>query len=144
MNTPFRRIENAESFNAFTDTLGSSGLPTDGLDFQRDYLLGYYENDELVGTGALEIHGSYGLLRSLSVRMGIRGKAIGSVLTERLLREARERNLHAIFLMTERASDFFKKKGFHEIARGEVPAEVRSSTEFSLPATAVAMSITLT
>lgn len=131
MDANYRLINDPESFEAFRALLKSSALPADDLDYKRDLLVGYYEGDELVGTGGLEVYGPYGLLRSLSVKMGIRGKAVGSTLTEYLLEEAKKRELKGVYLLTETARGFFVKKGFRDVARDTVPGEVKKSAEFS-------------
>jgi amino-acid N-acetyltransferase len=141
MELTYKLIEDTESFEAFRALLKTSSLPADDLNYQRDLLVGYYEGDALVGTGGLEIHGNYALLRSLSVKLGIRGKAVGTTITEYLLSEAKKKRLKAIYLLTETARGFFQKKGFREVQRDEVPAEVKASSEFSqvCPTTAVVM-----
>jgi amino-acid N-acetyltransferase len=131
MELTYRLIGDTESFDAFRSLLKSSGLPADDLDYQKDLLIGYYEGDELVGTGGLEIYGINALLRSLSVKMGIRGKAVGTTITEYLLEEARKRKLKGVYLLTETAHGFFRKKGFRDVPRDAVPAEVKQSAEFS-------------
>lgn len=131
MELNYKLIKDAESFETFRSLLQGSGLPADDLDFERDLLVGYYEGDELVGTGALEVYGPYALLRSLSVKMGIRGKAVGTTLTQYLLDEARKKNLKGVYLLTDTARGFFQKKGFKDMARDAVPAEVKQSAEFS-------------
>lgn len=145
MELTYKVIQDAQSFEAFRTLLKGSGLPADDLDFRRDLLVGYYEGDELVGTGGLEIYGSYGLLRSLSVKMGIRGKAVGSTITEYLLEEAKKRKLKGIYLLTETAHGFFLKKGFVDVARDTVPEEVKRSAEFSklCPQSATVMTLAL-
>jgi amino-acid N-acetyltransferase len=131
MELEYKIIKDTESFEAFRALLKASGLPSDDLDFNKDLLVGYYEGDELVGTGGLEIYGPYALLRSLSVKMGIRGKAVGTTITEYLLAEAKARNMKAIYLLTETAHGFFLKKGFVDVKREEVPAEIKQSAEYS-------------
>lgn len=131
MELTYKLIDDTESFEAFRSLLKASELPADDLDFNRDLLVGYYEGDELVGTGGLEIYGGYALLRSLSVKMGIRGKAVGSTITEYLLAEARTKKLKAVYLLTETAQGFFLKKGFRNVGRDAVPEEVKQSAEFS-------------
>lgn len=145
MELTYKLIEDGESFEAFRSLLKSSGLPADDLDYKRDLLVGYYEGDELVGTGALEVYGQYALLRSLSVKMGIRGKAVGSTITEYLVAEAKQRNIKAVYLLTETAHDFFLKRGFVDVPRDAVPAEVRSSQEFAklCPQSAAVMALEL-
>ena len=131
MDFNYRVINDPESFAAFRSLLTASNLPVEDLDYKKDLLVGYYEGDSLVGTGGLEIYGPYALLRSLSVKMGIRGKAVGTTLTEYLLQEARKRQLKGIYLLTETAHGFFLKKGFKDVNRNAVPEEVKQSAEFS-------------
>lgn len=131
MELTYRLIRDTQSFDAFRSLLKTSGLPTDDLDYEKDLLVGYYEGDELVGTGALEMYGPFALLRSLSVKIGIRGKAVGTTITEYLLSEARKKKLKAVYLLTETARGFFEKKGFKDVARNAVPEEVKRSAEFS-------------
>ncbi|MEX2234079.1 MAG: arsenic resistance N-acetyltransferase ArsN2 [Cyclobacteriaceae bacterium] len=131
MELNYKLIKDTEGFEAFRSLLKASGLPADDLDFSRDLLVGYYEGDALVGTGGLEIYGPYALLRSLSVKLGIRGKAVGTTITEYLLAEAKKRRLKGIYLLTETAHGFFQKKGFVDVPRDAVPEEVKRSAEFS-------------
>lgn len=131
MELNYKLINDTESFEAFRSLLKASDLPADDLDFKKDLLVGYYEGDALMGTGGLEIYGPYALLRSLSVKLGIRGKAVGTTITEYLLQEAKKKNLKGIYLLTETAHGFFLKKGFKDVARDAVPEEVKRSAEFS-------------
>ncbi len=131
MDFNYKLIKDVESFDAFRSLLKASDLPADDLDYKRDLLLGYYEGDDLVGTGGLEVYGPYALLRSLSVKMGIRGKAVGTTITEYLLGEAKKRKLKGVYLLTETAHGFFQKKGFKDVPRNAVPEEVKQSAEFS-------------
>jgi amino-acid N-acetyltransferase len=134
-------ISDAESLNAFRSLLQSSKLPTDHLDFSNHLLIGFYDGSEPVATGGLELYGNYALLRSLSVKLGIRGQSLGSSITDHLIIEAKKRNLKAIYLLTETARNFFLKKGFKDIGRDQVPDEVKTSSEFSsdCPTTAACM-----
>jgi amino-acid N-acetyltransferase len=145
MDLTYKLITDTESFAAFRSLLKNSGLPADDLDYRRDLLVGYYEGNELVGTGALEVYGSYALLRSLSVKLGIRGKSVGSTITSFLLDEARNRNLKGIYLLTETARGFFLKKGFTDTTRDKVPQELMASSEFShvCPKSAAVMQLAL-
>ncbi len=145
MDLRYKLIEDAESFEVFRAQLRSSSLPADDLDYKRDLLVGYYEGPSLVGTGGLEIHGDFGLLRSLSVKLGIRGKSVGSSIYDFLLNEGRKKNLKGIYLLTETAKGFFEKKGFNSVPRDSVPSEVKTSSEFAhvCPESAVAMYLQL-
>jgi len=124
-------INSEERYRVFKELLQLSGLPTADLNFKDHLLIGFFDGDDMVGTGALEIYGSNALLRSLSVKLGIRGKSLGSSISEKLIEEARLKNLKAIYLLTESARDFFLKKGFQDIPREKVPPEVQRASEFS-------------
>ncbi len=124
-------IQDAASFTEFCTLLKTAGLPHTDLDFKRNVLIGYYDDDKLIGTGALEIYGSYALLRSLAVMDAMRGHSLGSRITDDLVAEAKKRDIKSIYLLTESARLFFKRKGFTDIARDAAPMEVKMSSEFS-------------
>jgi amino-acid N-acetyltransferase len=145
MELTYKLIENEVQFEAFRTLLRASNLPADDLNFKKDLLLGYYESSILVGTGALEVYGDYALLRSLSVKLGIRGRNVGTTIAEYLIDEAKERKLKGIYLLTETARGFFVKRGFSDVSRAEVPEVLKASSEFShvCPTTAAVMYLTL-
>lgn len=131
MELQSKRVTETESFESFRLLLQSSGLPHQDLNFQQHILMGYYDDDELVGTGGLEIYGENALLRSLAVKIGARGLSLGSSILKDLIVQAKKNNLKGIYLLTETAASFFALKGFKEISRDRVPDEVRRSSEFS-------------
>jgi amino-acid N-acetyltransferase len=131
MTLTYKLIQDQNNFEVFRAQLKASGLPYEDLNYERDLLVGYYEANELVGTGGLEVHGQYALLRSLSVKLGIRGQSVGTTITNFLINEAKSKNLKAIFLLTETAREFFLKKGFQELSRTDVPEVLKQSSEFS-------------
>lgn len=131
MEPELRTISDEESFQAFRSLLKSSNLAVDDLDFKKDLLVGYVEDGVMVGTGGLELYGEYGLLRSLSVKLGTRGKALGTAITEYLIEQAKKRNLKGIYLLTETAHGFFLRKGFNDVSRDAVPQPLKASSEFS-------------
>lgn len=139
-------ISEAEQFNEFRDLLRSVGLPCDDLTLDKHILIGYYENEKLIGTGALELYGKYALLRSLAVKDAQRGRMLGSKITDELIALARENQISHIYLLTETARLFFKRKGFVDFPRENVPAAVQASSEFSGVCSneAVCMELTLT
>ena len=145
MELTYKLINDAESFTAFRSLLKACGLPADDLNYERDLLIGYFEDGSLVGTGGLEVYGDYALLRSLSVKLGIRGKSVGTTITEYLIDEARKKKLKGIYLLTEKAHGFFLKKGFVDVRRDEVPEVLKASSEFShvCPSTAAVMHLSL-
>ena len=146
MDSPLKVINDEENFQAFRVLLKSSSLPADDLNFKKDLLVGYYEDGNMVGTGALEVYGDHALLRSLSVKLGTRGKALGTAITEHLIAEAKKKKLKGIYLLTETAHGFFLRKGFQDIPRDKVPDSLKASSEFShvCADTALAMHLDIT
>jgi len=143
MDNAIITITTESDFQAFKNLLKSSNLPNEDLNMQRDLLVAYVEDGQMVGTGGLEIYGSYGLLRSLSVKLGTRGKALGTAITTYLIDEARARRIKGIYLLTENARGFFQRKGFVDVDRSQVPIELHASSEFSVtcPTTAAVMKL---
>lgn len=86
----------------------------------RDFLVAS-EGGRLAGCGALHFYTPHsGEIRSLAVdpRQKIRG--IGRTLVEALEVQARANDLHSVFAFTY-VPGFFRKLGFDEIDRGELP-----------------------
>ena len=47
-------IKDAERFNEFRELLKTAGLPYNDLSLDKHILIGYYDDEKLIGTGALE------------------------------------------------------------------------------------------
>lgn len=120
--------------------LKDSNLPVD--DIKEDALLyAIKDNERLFAVIGLEIHNWSGLLRSLCVSPALRGEGKGVMLVRFLEEEARNKQLSEIFLLTETASLFFKKLGYREVKREDVPESIRATTQFRsvCPTTATVM-----
>jgi amino-acid N-acetyltransferase len=118
------------------------GLPVEGLaEHAGTALVARERGGTVVGSAALEVHGSEALLRSVAVDPAWQGSGLGRRLTEAALAMANRIGLSRVYLLTETAEKFFPKFGFRAVTRDEVPEAVRESVEFRLacPASAVAM-----
>jgi amino-acid N-acetyltransferase len=74
-----------------------------------------------VGCGALHFYTpSIGEIRSLAVAEDAKTHGIGRRLIEALVRESSNYSLDAVFAFTY-VADFFRKMGFQEVERGELP-----------------------
>lgn len=79
------------------------------------------DGGRLVGCGALHFYTPLsGEVRSLAVEPGLKTKGIGRMLVEALEAEARANDLHSLFAFTY-VDGFFRKLGFEEIDRGDLP-----------------------
>jgi amino-acid N-acetyltransferase len=89
----------------------------------RDFTVAY-SGPRLLGCGALHFYSpTSGEVRSLAVDPAIKTRGVGRRVVEALELEAVENNLHALFAFTY-VPEFFRKVGFREVERGELPLKV--------------------
>ncbi len=82
------------------------------------------EKGRLLGCGALRHYNrQLAEIRSLCVNPGMKGRGVGRALIERLLREAEQLGLRAVFALTL-APEFFLKCGFRLTARETFPMKI--------------------
>ena len=120
-------------------------LPGDGLPEHFATALVARQDGAVIGSAALELYPDGALLRSVAVAPFAQGRGLGQQLTAAALRLAVELRMPAVYLLTTTADAFFPKFGFERISRGEVPATVKTSVEFTSAccSTAVVMRRTL-
>jgi amino-acid N-acetyltransferase len=145
MAVTLRRVDD-EGLEAVARLLDAEDLPTADLRdgpgaFFAAHADGDRDSGERVGVGGLEIHGSHGLLRSVVVREPHRGEGYGAAICEGLEREARERGVGTLWLLTTTAAGFFAARGYERVAREAAPAAIRDTAEFAelCPDSATAM-----
>jgi len=126
--------------------LERSRLPPDGLAPHVASTIVARDRGRIVGSAALELYGRVGLLRSVAVDEGLRGRGLGKRLTAAALDLARARGLRTVYLLTETAGEFFPRFGFRAVTRGDVDPAARQSVEFTTlcPASALVMALDLT
>ena len=127
-----RLINEQSSLHDVLELLRICKLPYQDIQLKNNLFISYHNEDgKMIGSGGLEFYSSYALLRSVAVDETLRGKSIGKKIVEDLLLRARARTIREVYLLTETAHDYFTKRGFSDIARENVPNEVKASTEFS-------------
>ncbi len=86
----------------------------------RSYILAF-ENDKLIGYGALHIHSpTLAEIRSLIVSPHARGKGVGKAIVQEAIKEAKKLKVQEILVLTY-VDTFFKKFGFKEIEKEKIP-----------------------
>ncbi|MBV8807840.1 MAG: GNAT family N-acetyltransferase [Acidobacteriaceae bacterium] len=86
----------------------------------RDFSVAY-DGNVLMGCGALHFYTpTTAEVRSLVVLPAAKQQGVGRAVLEALEAEARENGLEAIFAFTY-VLEFFRKLGFEEVERGELP-----------------------
>jgi amino-acid N-acetyltransferase len=121
--------------------LTASALPLDGVqEALADFVVAEVGKD-VVGVAGLEVCCDNALLRSVAVADAWRSRGLGRALVTRLISDAEARGIRALYLLTTTAERYFPSFGFREIARDNVPADVRETQEFktACPASAVVM-----
>ncbi|MFQ5980486.1 MAG: arsenic resistance N-acetyltransferase ArsN2 [Candidatus Heimdallarchaeota archaeon] len=121
--------------------LRNNDLPYEDIPSKIHCLFLGYGSSRFVGIGGLEIHGNYGLLRSLVIAETARGMGYGKGLANKLIDYAGEKGISEIYLLTTTAESFFANRGFKKVDRNVVPPEIQRTSEFSslCPDSAVCM-----
>lgn len=144
MKLPLEPIDGDDP--GFIALLLNEDLPTEDLSGRsKQFFCLRDERGGLVAAGGLELCGVNAIMRSCVVAPDQKGLGIGSRLIEVIIDTARGKQLEHIFLLTESASEFFRKIGFRETDRDSVPPEIAGSAQFSeiCPQSAVAMKLRL-
>ena len=120
-------------------------LPVEGIDCENSVFVVAIQKEKIVGCAGVERYGSFGLLRSVSVSESLHGTGLGSKLTHHILQFATQQKMSTMYLLTETAEVFFKRKGFITVERRRVPDAIKASQEFSslCPQSAVVMELAL-
>ena len=124
------------------DVLGRAELTEqDVAERWGQYFVVREDDGRVVGVAGLEIHGEDGLLRSVAVDAEYRGQGLAASLVQAAVERAKRVQLHAVYLLTTTARDYFARHGFADCPREEAPAAIRESWEFrtGCPSTAAFM-----
>ena len=139
------RSARAADLPAIEHLLDQAGLPRAGVaghveDFRIAVTAG-----GVVATAAIERYPPYGLLRSVAVDPGQRGRGLGALLTARAIERARTGGLAALYLLTTTADAWFPRFGFRRVDRAALPEALGASEELrgACPETAVCMELRL-
>lgn len=106
-------------------------LPTSDLNPAQSIFLGAFKSERLIGCIGLEKIDELALLRSLAVHIDFRSKGLGILLTNGILKEAKDRSLTEVYLLTTDAEQFFNKAGFSKIVRDEAPEIIKKTKQYS-------------
>lgn len=127
-----RVLEQDQALNDVLSLLKNNKLPFQDIKLENNLFVSYQnEQGKVIGSGGLEFYSHYALLRSVAVDETQRGKAFGKKIVSDLIDRAKNKSVREIYLLTETAHDFFLKRGFIDITRENVPAEVKASSEFA-------------
>jgi arsenate reductase len=110
----------------------ASALPAEVVRdrFPEAYVVARRDGD-IVGVAALETHDRTGLLRSVAVAPGERGRGTGIALVGDRLATAWANGLASVYLLTTTAAPLFRRFGFADADRASAPAALTASPEFA-------------
>lgn len=130
------------SKSAITQLLTEAQLPVEDITSEHlAHFFGAWSELRLEGVVGLELYGSVALLRSLAVRMEMRGLGVGGRLLKEIEYYAYEKGARSLFLLTMTAQTYFEKYGYSVIPRDSVPDAILATAAFThiCPASAVPM-----
>ena len=116
-------------FGAFGAALTAEQLPTDDVAEAGRAFFRVTEANETIGFGGYELHGEDALLRSLTVPPDLRGRGLGRLVAEAVLRAAAGAGARHVWLLTTTAGPFFERLGFVRIDRATAPEAIRSTRQ---------------
>lgn len=127
-----RIVDQKQSLDEVLSLLKSNKLPHHDVRLENNLFISYQdESGKVIGSGGLEFYSAFALLRSVAVDESQRGKAFGKEIVKDLVDRAKRKSVKEIYLLTETAHDFFLKRGFSDVSRDSVPAEIKASSEFA-------------
>lgn len=121
--------------------LADNNLPTAGVEEHWKTFVVARDGRALAGCGGAEVYDGAALIRSIAVAQPRRSSGIGDQIVRRLMDDLRRRGVAELYLLTTTAEQYFRKRGFERVDRGEVPSQLLRSREFqdACPASATCM-----
>lgn len=135
------RAATRDDLDRIVSLLDENDLPSSDVRSKSGCFLIAWCGTAFVGIAGLEAHAPVGLLRSVVIDESRRGLGYGSALVDALEEHARADQVETLYLLTTTAAGFFRRAGYEEIARGDVPPSIEATSEFTdlCPSTATCM-----
>ncbi len=125
--------------------LKKNGLCIADIDSGLNGFVVVHNNGNLIGTGGLEFFGKAALLRSVAVDTLYRGQKVGKKIHDELIKNAKEKGVKSLYLLTIDADGYFQRFGFKTISRDSAPEPIKNHAQFTelCPGSAIMMQKTL-
>jgi amino-acid N-acetyltransferase len=112
--------------------LEENGLTTVGVDeCYRNFVLAIDEKGAQVGVAGFELYNHIALLRSVAVHKSCRNAGYARVLVDTVLKNAKQKGVDTVYLLTEGVEGYFKRLGFNAVKREQIDDAVKMSPEFT-------------
>lgn len=105
-------------------------LPTNDIKEHIDNFILVENENKVIGVAGFEIYSEIVLIRSVAVVQKHRGKFIGNKLYQLLESKIRNKGIKELYLLTESATEYFKKIGFTIKDRINVPESIIQTKQF--------------
>lgn len=117
-------------FDAVQTLLSRCGLPHEDLTLSHlDHFLICRDGDPPRGVVGVELYGTVALLRSLAVLPTHRSNGVGARLTQEIEAYARRQGARDLYLLTTTAAEYFRRQGYREVPRDELPKTIRETEQ---------------
>lgn len=114
------------------DLLAACKLPSADLAAEHfEHFFGCGQESDPKGVVGVELHGKFGLLRSLAVDETARRRGCGKRLVKEAEQHAARYGVQSLYLLTTTAEDFFTALGYVKVDRAKVAEAIRNTAEFS-------------
>ncbi len=130
-------VARKNDLSAIESLLRTVNLPTEGVESFLDNFLvvrkseGDNVSEAIFGCIGLESYGADALLRSLAIHPDVQGQGMGKRLVDRITRDAKERGISSLYVLTDTAEEFIKKLNFTVTSRDTVSEALLQSVEFT-------------
>jgi len=124
------RKATAADLAAIKILLNSSKLPSSDCDQHIENFIVAEERGKIIGTGGFEICGTNGLVRSIVIAPEYRGNGIAKEIYQQIENGAYSLGINTLYLLTESATEYFKKLGFVIKKRSETPKSIMQTKQF--------------
>ena len=133
----------SEDLSGVTALLKDCGLPTDDLSSVNlvNFEQAVAAQGRIVGLAGFDRAVGDALLRSLAVAPDWRGRGLGKALVAQRAAAAKRAGVSCLYLLTTSAADYFRRLGYVDVPRADVPATIGAHAQFRslCPASAVCL-----
>ncbi len=125
------RIATTLDTQAIEALLSIARLPAGGINAKPGNISVATDDGALVGVAGFDdCGGNIALLRSVAVLPEYRNRGIATELCLRVIAQARQSGISALYLLTTTAQGYFAQLGFAAINRAETPDAIRETQQF--------------
>lgn len=92
---------------------------------------GIWDSNRLLAAGALQNIDGAGWLRSIVTADSARRQGFAGAIVDRLEATAAQQGVSQVYLLTDTATDYFRRRGYQKIDRSEAPSAIAEVPQFA-------------